>query len=200
MHVILSPSLPAVPGGWNIFGVLPRSALRWMRCVPHSGPGGKPGGGMGGHCAAASPLSRTTPLQPTQVSCSLESHISDLLRFPRCARSTPLPSLRCRQPFAARRTLHARVTPACAFPCPLRRSSRAAAPSRVAACAGPAVHVRPALRLSAPAARAHLCSRAGRGVRAAYVAAAALRTRASALPCRAAPCPRFMRWPAGAVC
>ncbi len=39
--------------------------------------------------------------------------ISDLLRFPRCARSTPLPSLRCRQPFAARRTLHARVTPAC---------------------------------------------------------------------------------------
>jgi hypothetical protein len=45
--VILSPSLPAVPGGWNTFGVLPRSALRWMRCVPHSGPGGSWFGGIG---------------------------------------------------------------------------------------------------------------------------------------------------------
>jgi hypothetical protein len=86
----------------------------------------------------------------------LITHLSDLLRSSRCARSTPLPSLRCRRPFTARRTLHARVTPACAFPCPLRCSSRAAAPSRVAACAGPAARVRPARRLSAPAARAHV--------------------------------------------
>jgi hypothetical protein len=110
-----------------------------------------------------------------------------LLRSSRCARSTPLPSLRCRRPFTARCTLHARVTPACAFPCPLRRSSRAAAPSRVAACAGPAARVRPARRLSAPAARARTCSRVGRGARAAYAEAAAWRTRARALPRRAGP-------------
>jgi hypothetical protein len=28
--------------------VVPRSTLRWMRCVPYSGPGGRPGGSMGG--------------------------------------------------------------------------------------------------------------------------------------------------------
>ena len=44
-------------------------------------------------------------------------HFANLLRYSRCARSTPLPSLGCRRPFTVRRTRQeARVTPACAFP------------------------------------------------------------------------------------
>jgi hypothetical protein len=123
----------------------------------------------------------------TTASGTLQDASPSVLRFSRCARSTPLSSLRCRRPFTARRTRYACVTPACAFPCPLRRSSRAAAPSRVAACAGPAARVLPARRRSAPAARARTCSGAGRGSRAAHTAAAARRTRARALPRRAAP-------------
>jgi hypothetical protein len=49
----------------------------------------------------------------------LERHaLTHRLRFSRCARSTPLPSLRCRRPFTARRTLHACVTPGVYVPLP----------------------------------------------------------------------------------
>jgi len=92
--------------------------------------------------------------------------------------------LRCRRPFTVRRTRQARVTPACAFPCPIRRSSRAAAPSSVPrapalprVCAPLGAGPR-ALRAHAPAVgQVH-------GARAAHAAAAARRTR-SATPRRA---------------
>jgi hypothetical protein len=111
---------------------------------------------------------------------------TQLLPFSRCARFTPLPSLRFRRPFAARRTRHVCVTPVCAYPCPVLRCSRAAAPSREA-CTGPAAHARLARRLSAPAVRARTCSGARCIGRVSLVVAAARRTRARTLPRRTAP-------------
>jgi hypothetical protein len=83
------------------------------------------------------------------------------------------------------------VTPACAYPCPVLRCSRAAAPSRQA-CAGPAAHARLARRLSAPAVRARTCSGARCIVRVSHAAAAARRTRARALPRRTVPLVRAL--------
>ena len=128
---------------------------------------------------------------PGRLSVSCErrtagrSH-TQLLPFSRCARFTPLPSLRFRRPCAARRTRHTRVTPACAYPCPVLRCSRAAAPSREA-CTGLAAHARLARRLSAPAVRARTCSGARCIGSVSHAAAAARRTRARALPRRTAP-------------
>ena len=99
-----------------------------------------------------------------------------LLHCPACASAGPLLP-------AARGT---RVTPACAYPCPVLRCSRSAAPSREA-CTGPAAHVRLARRLSAPAVRARTCSGAQFIVRVSQAAAVARRTRARALPRRTAP-------------
>ena len=114
-------------------------------------------------------------------------HFANLLRYSRCSRSTPLPSLGCRRPFTVRRTRQARVTPACAFPCPIRRSSRAAAPSSVPrapalprVCAPLGAGLRP-LRAHAPVVgQVH-------SARVVHAAAAARRTRTRALPRRAAP-------------
>ena len=123
-------------------------------------------------------------------------HFADLLRYSCCARSAPLPSLRCRRPFTVRRTRQARVTPACAFPCPIRRSSRAAAPSSVPrapalprVCAPLGAGLRP-LRAHAPVVgQVH-------SARVVHAAAAARRTRTRALPRHA----KYVCWPAGAVC
>ena len=60
------------------------------------------------------PAGESPPLRtpPTARLSAGRSH-TQLLPFSRCARFTPLPSLRFRRPFAARRTRHARDTGVC---------------------------------------------------------------------------------------
>jgi hypothetical protein len=131
---------------------------------------------------APNPTHRTPP---TARRTAGRSH-TQLLPFSRCARFTPLPSLRFRRPFAARRTRHARDTGVCVpFPsAPLFARHRALSPGVHWPCRARAPRSAP---VRARCARTHLQRGAMHREGVPCGGGGAAHARARALPRRTAP-------------